>query len=167
MTPETDDLALPSPLHRVMGGWVCLVEDMRRLSQLIAALPDRCECGTGGAPCACCAHAAMRFSEGCPSCAARLAELTPRLEAVVDETLRYLPAAAETVGHFQGPREHVEEVRARGADLIRVMDLVRASTDGFCHGCDRSEIASVKHATAALRFCVERTHAELRALPSL
>ena len=167
MTAEKDDLELPHPLNRVMGGWVCLVEDTRRLSKLIAALPDQCECSANSTACACCVDAGLRFSEQCPTCAARLAELTPGLDEVVDDTLRYLAAASETVGRFNGPRAHVEDVRARGADLGRVMDGVRASTDGFCHGCDRSEIASVKVAATALRVCVERTHAELRALPSL
>jgi hypothetical protein len=167
MNAEKDDLELPHPLNRVLGGWVCLVDDTRRLARLIAALPDQCECGEGGLPCACCANAATRFSEGCPTCAARLAALTPRLDEVVDDTLRYLPAASETVGRFNGPRTHVEEVRVRGADLERVMNLVRMSTDGFCHGCDRSDIALVKRTMEALRVCVERTHAELRALPAL
>lgn len=54
MVTQKDDLELPHPLNRVMGGWVCLVEDTRRLSKLIAALPDQCECRAHSTPCACC-----------------------------------------------------------------------------------------------------------------
>ena len=86
------DLGFSERINPLMGGWLDIVEDTRRLAALVGGLPEACDCTVGGLRGECCTTHERACPDQCRTCAAHARHLSAHVVHVLDDTLRYLPA---------------------------------------------------------------------------
>lgn len=143
---------------RLLGGWRDIAEDTARLVEALRVLPAHCTCGDGTAHlqgrCACCRQDESQ-SSGCRDCAVLVRSLEWKLDAVVDDFLRFLDAAIESIRSHVGPQVEEPAMNLRHA-LVRFVGSFRtvASKAGeFRRGCRSEHLTSLKQQGEDLLSC--------------
>ena len=159
------DLGVTARLNRLMGGWRDIIEDMRRLRAMAEALPDACDCKVGGGRCASCAALRRAFPDQCRTCTSHARALSPRIAAILDDTLRYLP----TVESVRSPQtvllqRPLRDVARAMIQLLRGVDAMQSATGDFRRGCRTEHIVGLKRLVLRLNDAIDGAHQQLRAL---
>jgi hypothetical protein len=87
--PET---SLTADQRRLLGGWRDVLDDVRRLSRRLLAVPGECRCGDRAGhlrgSCPCCRAAATDLEPSCHDCEELLAQLRSMLDGLTVDTMR-------------------------------------------------------------------------------
>lgn len=153
------DFGVAARLNRLTAGWRDITEDTRRLGAMAEALPDSCDCKVGGGRCASCTALGHAFPDQCRTCTSHARALSPRIAAVLDDTLRYLPTvesveSAETVLL----QRLLRDVARAMIQLLRGVDAMQSATGDFSHGCRTEHIVGLKRLVSRLRDAIDRAH---------
>lgn len=134
---------------RLLGGWRDISDDTRRLVSGLRALPDGCQCGDGQAHlagrCPCCQENAASRPQ-CVDCAVLMHTVQWKLDAVVDDALRFLDPADQVMTSHVGDAAHaaVGQLRDELLDFVRVFEAVRGASGEFRVGCHSHHLTQLK-----------------------
>lgn len=148
---NADDRPRVASGHRLLlGGWRDILDDVSRLATALQQVPDECGCGHGaahlGGACPCCQ--AGEHPLDCVDCGALVQRLHVRVEAMREDSARFLPVVEQIV--TRNPDE-TEERRARLrivktgiAAFVRTFERLEAAADEFRSGCSAVHLRAVK-----------------------
>lgn len=134
---------------RLLGGWRDIADDTERLVRGLRALPADCACGDGQAhlrgTCPCCGGGGVP-REPCEDCFRLVRTIGWKLDAVVDDALRYLDPVSEALTRHVGKPAHTEATRLRREllALVHLFRAVEASAAEFRAGCRSRHLADLK-----------------------
>lgn len=134
---------------RLLGGWRDIADDTRRLVTGLRALPDGCQCGDGPAHlagrCVCCQEDAASRQE-CIDCAMLVHAVQWKLDAVVDDALRFLDPADRLMTSHVGEAAHAAVGRLRDAllNFVRVFRAIQGAAGQFRSGCHSHHLTQMK-----------------------
>lgn len=132
----------------LLGGWRDVADGVRQLERGLRALPDTCSCSDGSAhlasACSCCRAHAHALDDGCTDCAAVLASLHDKVDALVDATLRYLPALDVIVSGRSIEPARLADLRLQIFHVVRTFQKLATSADEFRQGCSTSHLGVLK-----------------------
>ena len=156
---------LSNSLHPLLGGWRDIREDAARLLTSLDALPQHCECRAGGDVCPCCATHPRPFSGQCRSCAGGIRSLADRINQVLDDTLRFLPAVAALAhGRADGIEAQITGVGWRVVGLSRTLDALAVASGQFAHGCSMEYVAALRDTVGGIAHDVRELEDRLESL---
>jgi len=144
---------------RLLGGWRDIADDTERLVRGLRALPSDCACGDGQAhlrgACPCCRG--DRTAEPCEDCFRLVRTIGWKLDAVVDDALRYLDPVSEVLTRHVGTPADAEarQLRRELLALAHLFRSVEASAVEFRAGCRSSHLAELKALTEQVDRRVE------------
>lgn len=133
----------------LLGGWRDVADGVRQLERGLRALPDTCTCGHGSAhlasACPCCRAHAHALDNGCTDCEAVLASLHDKVDALVDATLRYLPALDIIVSGRDGIEPaRLADLRCQIFHVVRTFQKLATAASKFREGCSTSQLGVLK-----------------------
>ena len=133
----------------LLGGWRDVADDVRQLERGLRAVPETCTCGDGSAhlsgACPCCRAHARALDDGCTDCEAVLASLHGKVDALVDATLRYLPALDIIVSGRDGIEPaHLADLRWQIFHIARTFQKLATAAGEFRQGCSTSHLGVLK-----------------------
>lgn len=157
-SPAFGPATFTPPQRRLLGGWRDILDDVRELSQCLAAMPEDCRCGDATAhvsgSCACCQAARV----SCDDCTERLAVSRAHIDALVTDTLRFFPAFTQIlVGTYPLDAQNAaDEVQHDIGALVRTFERLAVATEAFSTGCRMTHAAIVKQAARDLHAHAEQ-----------
>ena len=105
------DKYLTADQHRLLGGWHDVLDDLRRLSRSLQAVPEDCGCGDGAGhlrgSCRCCHATVTDRMPDCGDCEDLLAQLRPLIDVLAVDTMRFFPVTTDVI-HMQLCRTGIE-----------------------------------------------------------
>ena len=141
--------------RRLMGGWRDVVEDVQHFAAALKAIPDGCHCNDGpahlSATCGCC-HTVEGQRTACIDCAVLLHTASWRLDALIEDSLRYMPAVGDVLAHVwpADGQERVRDVQRRIAKVASAMTAVEGALGTFAGACALDNLATLRAKTAEL-----------------
>lgn len=149
----------------LLGGWRDVADDVRQLERGLRALPETCACGHGSAhlagACPCCRAHAHALDDGCTDCEAVLASLHDKVGALVDATLRYLPALDVIVSGRDGIEPaRLADLRWQIVHIARTFQKLATAAGEFRQDCSTSHLG-------VLRTLASELAAEAREVDSM
>ena len=134
--------------RRLLGGWRDVAEDVQRLGAALQDIPDGCGCGTGPAhlkgTCSCCQGGNGR--EECVDCEVLVHSLAWRVDRLVEDTTRYMPAVRLLLSRvWQADGDAcVHDVRQRIAKVSESMARLESAAHGFAEGCSLDRLQELR-----------------------
>lgn len=148
---------------RLLGGWRDLSEDTHRLVTGLRALPASCPCGTGHAHlagrCSCCRRDGA--TRPCLDCLVLMHTVEWKLDAVMDDALRFLEPATETIVGHVGAGMDTSLIRLRNELLqfATAFRAIEASVDVCRAECRLNHLTALKDLGEQLLARVDRVDA--------
>ncbi len=133
----------------LLGGWRDVADEVRHLERALRSLPDTCTCNHGSAhlagACPCCRARVHARDGGCTDCEAVLASLHEKIDALVDATLRYLPALDIIVSGRDGIEPaRLGDLRWQILHIVRTFQKLATAAGEFRQGCSTSHLGVLK-----------------------
>ncbi len=153
---------LTTAQQRLLGGWRDIIDDVRRLCRSLNALPDACTCGQGsshlGGSCPCCRTARAERLPECDDCERLLAQLTPAIDALIVDTMRFFPVVNSLLQLRAPETMHAEgrSIERQIVAIYRVFAQLVVAVDEFRTGCRASHLKVLKGRAATLLAAVDR-----------
>lgn len=141
--------------RRLLGGWRDVAEDVQRFAAALQGTPNGCGCGDGKAhlagSCPCC-QANDSSHEECVDCAALLHSLSWRVDALIEDTSRYMPAFGEVLAHIwpDDGEARVHDVQQRVARVAHAMTQLESAAHQFAGGCELERLDTLRSDAAEL-----------------
>lgn len=133
----------------LLGGWRDVADEVRQLERGLRSLPDACACNHGSAhlagACPCCRARVHTRDGGCTDCEVVLASLHDKMDALVDATLRYLPALDIIVSGRHGIEPaRLSDLRWQILHIVRTFQKIATAAGEFRQGCSTSHLGVLK-----------------------
>lgn len=148
----------------LLGGWLDVLDDARRLEAGLRALPAACSCGHGSGhlsgTCACCERGERR---GCTDCEALVEAMRTKVDELVDASLRFLPVV-ESMAAQAGSTDSVTDVRRRVYEVDIVFRQITTAAGHYRDGCAASHFADLKTLAIKLLGATQAANAALTTL---
>ena len=141
--------------RRLLGGWRDVADDVERLAAALQGIPDGCGCGDGPAhlkgTCPCCQAQEGRHEE-CVDCEVLLHSLSWRVDALIEDTSRYMPAVGQFLSHVwpDDGQARVHDVKQRVAKVAHSMTQLESAAHQFVGGCDLERLQRLRSDAAEL-----------------
>lgn len=162
-----DEVILTVEQQRLLGGWRDIIDDIRRLCRSLDALPDTCRCGQGAShlrgACPCCRAVEAEGRPVCDDCDRQMAQLTPALDTLFADTLRFFPIVKQLL-HVLAPDVAHAEGTSVERDLVaiyRTFSQMVVAADEFRAGCRASYLKTLKARATDLLAEVSRLDRKL------
>lgn len=138
--------------RRLLGGWRDVADDVQRLGAALQDIPDGCGCATGPAhlkgTCSCCQRGDGR--EECVDCEVLVHSLAWRVDRLVEDTSRYMPAVDRLLSRvWRADGEAcVHDIRQRIDRVAQSMARLESAAHQFATGCNLDQLRELRsHAT--------------------
>ena len=144
-----------SPLHRLLGGWRDVYDDIKTLCRTLADAPETCQCHDASAHlngrCPCCGTAAAYRVPACGTCDEQLERLRPVIDALTVDRSRFLPVVNDILERRDPDladrvKSIDREAMLLGASFERLLMAVAA----FRTDCRLTHVRVLKDAAADL-----------------
>ena len=150
-------------IHRALGGtrraerllksWHDIQQAILMLSTRLALIPDNCTCGRAGAhitgECACCVVRDRESAEHCGDCDALLDTIERQIDALVVDTMRFLPPVSPSVS-TGSERARTDDLRRQVEMVAGVVGRLRTAAAEYMHTRRTSSLDALKQRTQEL-----------------
>jgi hypothetical protein len=144
-----------SPLHRLLGGWRDVYDDIKTLCRTLADVPEGCQCHDASAHlngrCPCCGTAAVYRVPACGTCDEQLERLRPAIDTLTVDRSRFLPVVREILERRDAKLGDSVKSIDRGAMLLAAsFERLLMAVAAFRTDCRLTHVRDLKDAGADL-----------------
>ena len=144
-----------SPLHRLLGGWRDVYDDIKTLCRTLADVPEGCVCHDGRAHlngrCPCCGNTADYRVPACGTCDEQLERLRPAIDAMSVDRSRFLPVVRDIL-ECRDPKlaDSVQAIDQGAMLLAASFERLLLAVAAFRTDCRLTHVRDLKQAAIDL-----------------